>query len=80
MENITEQKRRKTFKDYYSDPEYKQRHKEYLMQKVQCECGCTYLRSNSSHHKQTQKHKMIILVLLHHANSNIKPEINALQN
>lgn len=73
MENITEQKTRKTFTDYYNDPDYKKKHKEYLMQKVQCECGCTYIRSNASHHKGTQKHKMIVALLEQHKK-------NAVQN
>jgi hypothetical protein len=50
----------KTFKDYYSDPAYKQRHLEYIKQKVPCKCGVITARNNMSTHKKTKKHQKLI--------------------
>ncbi len=47
---------KKTFKDYYQDPEYKAKHKKYLLTKVPClNCNCMVTRCNMSHHKKTPK-------------------------
>jgi len=62
MENIDNNKKVKTFKEYYNDPEFKRKHKEYIMGKVNCDCGKQgVLRCNLSKHRNTQKHinKMI---------------------
>jgi hypothetical protein len=55
---ITEHKQRKTFKEYYQDPEFKQRHNAYIKESVICGvCNCYIKRYNSGHHKSSQKHK-----------------------
>ena len=50
----------KTFKEYYSDPIYKEKHLEYIKQKVPCVCGVITARCNMSHHKKTEKHQKLI--------------------
>ena len=40
----------------YNNPIYKAKHKEYIMEKVKCECGTFTARCNMSHHKKTSKH------------------------
>jgi hypothetical protein len=48
----------KTFKQYYDeDPDFKARHKAYISQHTNCECGCSIVRSNMSKHKKSDKHK-----------------------
>ncbi len=47
---------KKTFKDYYKNPEFKAKHKKYLLTKVAClNCHCMVSRCNMSHHKKTTK-------------------------
>ena len=46
----------KTFKEYYQDPDFKKRHNDYMLQKVNCSCGILTMRCNMSKHKKTQKH------------------------
>ena len=46
-----------TFTYYYNQPEYKKKHKEYILTKVQCECGTITARCNMSHHRKTKKHQ-----------------------
>ena len=48
---------RKTFKDYYEDPEYRQKHLEYIGQKIDCACGAIVSRSNMGHHRHSKKHQ-----------------------
>lgn len=43
----------KTFKKYYSDPEYKAKYNKYMTEKVKCTCGCDVLRNAMTKHKQT---------------------------
>ncbi len=50
----------KTFKEYYSDPVYKQRHLEYVKQKIPCTCGLIMARCNMGHHKKTKKHQKLL--------------------
>lgn len=53
-----ELKSQKTFKQYYSDPTFKEKHLTYIKQKITCGvCGKEYARSNMSKHKQSNKHK-----------------------
>jgi len=47
----------KTFKEYYQDPEFRQKLKEYQSTKVKCECGTLTARNNMSHHRKTDKHQ-----------------------
>ena len=50
-------KPKKTFKEYYSDPQYRQRHLDYLMMKIPCPgCGIVTARSNMHKHRSTKKH------------------------
>jgi hypothetical protein len=46
----------KTFKEYYADPEFKEKHQKYMLEPIECECGCKVMRSNISKHKKTPKH------------------------
>eukprot|EP00734_Pompholyxophrys_sp_LG126_P000103 Pompholyxophrys_sp_v1_NODE_6_length_8036_cov_9.951134.p6 type:complete len:107 gc:universal NODE_6_length_8036_cov_9.951134:1824-1504(-) len=48
---------KKTFKEYYADPEYKERHLAYLNEKVECECGLVTARNYLWKHRKTNKHK-----------------------
>lgn len=46
----------KTFRDYYANEEFKQRHLARMKEKIDCECGKSVSRSNLSAHKKTKKH------------------------
>ncbi len=46
----------KKFKEYYEDPIFKQKHLDYVNQKVLCKCGCFISRGNLSKHQLTKKH------------------------
>jgi hypothetical protein len=49
--------RKKLFKEYYEDPEYKKRHLAYISEKVKCPvCNISIARCNMSKHKRTKKH------------------------
>lgn len=54
LENVLD---KKTFKDYYADPEYKAKHLKYLKEKVKCECGAMLGRVNLGPHKKSWRHK-----------------------
>jgi hypothetical protein len=41
---------------YYSNPEFKKKHNEYMMQFITCECGCSIMRCNVTKHRKSQKH------------------------
>lgn len=41
---------------YYSNPEYRQKHKEKLMVPIECDCGTTVTKCNLGQHKKTKKH------------------------
>lgn len=45
-----------TFKDYYADPEYRQRHLDRLKEKVTCECGFVTSIVNLKRHKRGSTH------------------------
>jgi hypothetical protein len=47
----------KTFKEYYSDEEFRTKHKNYMKEKIECECGKEVCRVNISNHKKTPMHK-----------------------
>lgn len=53
-----EKKKYKTFKEKYQDMEYRQKHLDYLMEKVQCSvCPNTeFTRSNLYRHNSTKRH------------------------
>jgi hypothetical protein len=47
----------KSFKEYYQNPEFKKKHLEYIMSKVQCtDCGAMCSRCNLTKHKKSVKH------------------------
>ena len=46
----------KSFKEYYANPEFKEKHQKYMLEPIECECGCVVMRSNISKHKKTPKH------------------------
>ncbi len=47
-------------KNYYDDPEYREKHLKYMKKKVQCKCGTITARCNMHHHKKTAKHQKFI--------------------
>ncbi len=53
---------KKKFTDYYQNPEFKKKHLAYVMTKVDCICGGSYMRSNKTNHYSTQKHEMYLLL------------------
>ena len=52
-------KNKKTFKEYYADPEFKKKHLEKYRQKITCECGAIVGAYNMTKHKKTNKHLKI---------------------
>lgn len=54
----TEEKKKsyKVFRDYYKDPEFKQKHLNKMKEKIQCEiCGTMISRSNMKTHNKSKK-------------------------
>ena len=52
---------RKTFKDYYQDPDYRAKHQAYMQTKVLCkECGTLTARANMAHHRKSKKHHYMV--------------------
>ena len=47
-----------SIKNYYDDPEFKKRHKEYMKEKIKCPdgCGSVTARYNMHHHRKSEKH------------------------
>lgn len=45
---------------YNTDPEFRERHQEYMAQSTTCECGCTCKRYNMSRHRKTKKHQRLM--------------------
>jgi hypothetical protein len=56
-------KKTKTFKEYYQDPAYRERHNKYMLTKVPCACGTITARNNMSHHKKTMKHQRLLKIV-----------------
>lgn len=53
------QKQRKTFTDYYwTNPEFRKKHREYMAQKVYCPCGIYMARGAMTYHKRSNKHML----------------------
>ena len=47
----------KKFIDYWNgSEEYRNRHREYILERVKCPCGCYVQRVNKSKHMKTKKH------------------------
>lgn len=51
----------KKFKDYYQDPEFRERHLNYIKEEVECECGMQVARCRLTKHKKTKNHTIIML-------------------
>ena len=47
---------KKTFKEYYADPEFRQKHLDFLAEKITCECGFVTARSNIYRHRKSHIH------------------------
>ena len=56
-------KSRERHKEYHIQRlrEYRQRNKEKLSEKIQCECGSFVARRNISTHRKSQKHKNLMI-------------------
>lgn len=50
----------KTFKEYYQDPVFKEKHQKYMLEAIECECGSKVMRSNISKHRKTPKHTKLM--------------------
>ena len=42
---------------YYNDPEYREKHNEYMKQSIKCDCGMEIKRHNTSHHRKSKIHQ-----------------------
>jgi hypothetical protein len=49
--------KKKCFSDYYKDEIWKEKHLNYIKEKIQCTCGCYIARSNMSNHQKTKLHE-----------------------
>lgn len=48
---------KKTFKDYYNDPAFKEKYLAKVKEPIVCEtCQCVIKRYNMQHHRKTAKH------------------------
>lgn len=57
-EEVREEKKHvKSFKEYYANPEFKEKHKKYMVQRVECDCGKSITRCNLTTHKRTKLHE-----------------------
>lgn len=41
---------------YKNDPEFRERHKKYVTEKIECDCGKKISRCNMALHKKTKSH------------------------
>ena len=61
MNNLEEVTKRsatkKTFKEYYEDPEFKKKHQKYCAEEIECECGRTVRRNFLTKHRKTKIHQ-----------------------
>jgi len=53
---MEEKKIKKTFKDYYQNDEFKEKHLEYIKEKIKCECGSDVSRVSLARHKRSNMH------------------------
>jgi hypothetical protein len=52
--------KRKTFREYYQDPHFRERHLHYMSEKVKCkECGQMTSRCNMTKHRRTEIHNRL---------------------
>lgn len=59
-DQVIQEKKPKTFKDYYSNPEYREKHRAYSKEKVECDCGRMISRSNLNTHRKTPLHEKLL--------------------
>lgn len=54
--------KQKKFKEYYDgNPEFREKHKDYVRQKINCpDCNKPVARSNLSAHRRTKKHAKLV--------------------
>ncbi len=61
---VDDMPRTKTFKEYYANPEYRRRHLDEIMAKVECPvCNSKVARCNMSKHSRTKKHQKLAQVV-----------------
>lgn len=78
-----QQKKKQTFKEYYSsNPEFQQKHRDYVRQKIVCpDCNKEVSRSNLSAHKRAKKHaKYMNKNVQQNTDSDLKKEIDQLKS
>jgi hypothetical protein len=47
----------KTFKNYYNnDPEFRRKHLDKMMERIECNCGFVTSRNNLTKHKRSRNH------------------------
>lgn len=50
----------KKFTDYYQDPVFKERHRKYISEKIECDCGRMVMRVAMAKHKRTGIHTRLV--------------------
>lgn len=74
----------KSFKDYYADPNYKEKHLTYVKTQIECDCGISVARVNLARHKRTVKHQKTIAIKQKLIDENeigkLKEEINIIRS
>jgi len=59
-EEINKLKPKKSFGDYYRDPEFKKKHLARMQEKIECSvCGGSISRSNMTKHQKTIRHQQV---------------------
>lgn len=54
-------KKYKTFKEYYADPAFRERHLKYINEKIPCPvCGIMTFRHHMSRHKKSKKCQAVL--------------------
>lgn len=63
---MPEKKEESEYTGNYTNKEYREKHKEYIMQKIKCPCGTVITYCNRSHHNKTPRHieKMANIVIV----------------
>jgi hypothetical protein len=47
---------------YRNNPEFREKHKKYMAELIQCKCGCYVHRSSMYKHKNSEKHKKLTVI------------------
>lgn len=53
----------KPFTERYKDPEYREKHLQYINEKIPCECGSSVSRCNIAKHKRSALHERKLHVI-----------------